>query len=79
MSDRDLKEGLRAAGYSFEEMWFYRQNQELLEELRKKTASEAAELSVRSKKHLRLILGGRSDEDSRPTELASSQSVKKAA
>lgn len=78
MSDRDLKDGLRAAGYSFEEMWFYRQNQELLEELRKKVASEG-NLTLRSKKHLRLILGGRSDEDSRPSERFSSQGVKKAA
>ena len=57
MGDRDLKDSWKAAGYSMEEMWFFRHNQELIEKLREKKAQdEAREKSRRG--HLRLIQGG---------------------
>jgi hypothetical protein len=56
MSDRDLKDGLKAAGYSLEEVWFYRHNQELIEEMREKEESKK-----RDRSHLRLLQGGLSE------------------
>lgn len=78
MSDRDLKDGLKAAGYSFEEMWFYRLNQEHLEELRQKIAQAPSE-PARGRGHLRLIQGGRQETTPLPTDTPASASVKKAA
>jgi hypothetical protein len=62
MTDRDLKDSWKAAGYSMEEMWFFRYNQELIEKLREKKA--AAE----NRPKLRLIQGGgEKSEDSAQT------------
>ncbi|MFN7684090.1 MAG: hypothetical protein ACK5QT_01580 [Oligoflexia bacterium] len=55
MSDRDLKESWKAAGYSMEEMWFFRYNQELIERLREKKATQQA-----TRPKLTLIQGGQS-------------------
>lgn len=56
MVDRDLKDSWKAAGYSMEEMWFFRYNQELIEKLRDKKAAAEADKGKRG--HLRLIQGG---------------------
>lgn len=74
MSDRDLKDGLKAAGYSFEEFWFYRHNQELLEEMREKE-----EAKTKDRSHLRLIQGGLSESASTAPEESPPVPVKKAA
>jgi len=71
MSDRDLKDGLKAAGYSFEEMWFYRHNQELLEDLREKK-SEA-------RPKLKLLQGGRTEAAPETEAGVAPDTVKKAA
>ncbi len=74
MSDRDLKDGLKAAGYSFEEYWFYRHNQELVEEMREKE-----EAKKKDRSHLRLIQGGLSESAAPAPEQAPPTPVKKAA
>jgi hypothetical protein len=74
MSDRDLKDGLKAAGYSFEEFWFYRHNQELVEEMREKE-----EAKKKDRSHLRLIQGGLSEAPPTPAEGLEPGTVKKAA
>lgn len=56
MSDRDLKDGLKAAGYSFEEFWFYRHNRELIDERHEKQELETRRAKDRG--HLKLIQGG---------------------
>jgi len=57
MVDRDLKDSWKAAGYSMEEMWFFRYNQELIERLREKKAVEEA-ARAKGRPQLRLIEGG---------------------
>lgn len=56
MSDRDLKDSWKAAGYSMEEIWFFRYNQELIERLKEK--KEAASGPSRGRPKLQLIQGG---------------------
>jgi len=77
MSDRDLKDGLKAAGYSFEEWYFYRQNREQLEDLREKKDAETKK--ARDRSHLRLIPGGRADPEVSAPLAPSGGAVKKAA
>ena len=77
MQDRDLKDGLKAAGYSLEEMWFYRQNCELLDEMRKKTP--LSEQKVRPAAHLRVIPGGKADAPAAQLGAPEVGAVKKAA
>jgi hypothetical protein len=74
MSDRDLKNGMKAAGYSFEEFWFYRHNQELVEEMREKL-----EAKKKDRSHLRLIQGGLSESETSLPEQTPPVPVKKAA
>lgn len=76
MSERDLKTGMKAAGYSLEEFWFYRHNQELIEEMREKGADQK-----KDRTHLRLIPGGLSEapRSELADAAAENSSVKKAA
>jgi hypothetical protein len=71
MSDRDLKDAWKAAGYSMEEMWFFRYNQELIERLKEKK-------SAFGRPQLRLIQGGAEGANA-PVREESSVPVKKAA
>ncbi len=57
MADRDLKDTWKAGGYSMEEMWFFRYNQELIEKLREKKGAEAS-AQGKPRPQLKLIQGG---------------------
>lgn len=64
MSNRDLKSSLKYNGYSTEEIYFQKLNQELIEKMREE------------KKHLRLVQGGK---DAGQLEKAKTSPRKKAA
>ena len=59
MAERDFKDSRKAAGYSLEELWFFRYNQELIGKLREKLGRKREDRPERAK--LTLIQGGKQE------------------